>query len=179
MVTARICNTSCATGKGCYWAERSSSTRPASWHAGTRGSVGGAQRSTGSCPPAGSGRGHRPVVAGTFVDPEQHRGTRCYAAGWQYLRTPGAVYACPLRVDFREALGTGRPVAKPRARPRPLHPERTGQEEHFTGPLRDVVADVMRLAAGNGCGAAARSTTCRRCCSSSARWLPRTARAAR
>ena len=112
-------------------------------------------------------RGCTPVLVETFVDPEQHRGTCYKAAGWQYLgmtkgrkargarpaATPKAVYACPLREDFRELLRTGRPAAaKPRsaARPRPRQqppgPQEAGREERFTELWRDVIADVVRVA---------------------------------
>ena len=53
-VTARsaprplICATSCATGRGGCWDAPSSSTRRASWPAGTSGSAGRAKRSTGT-----------------------------------------------------------------------------------------------------------------------------------
>ena len=105
-------------------------------------------------------RGCRPVLVETFVDPEQHRGTCYKAAGWHYLgmtqgrkargtrpaATPKAVYACPLREDFRELLRRGRPAARPRARPQPPGPQQAGREAHFTALWRDVIADVVRVA---------------------------------
>ena len=111
-------------------------------------------------------RGCRPVLVETFVDLEQHRGTCYKAAGWQYLgltkgrkaqgarpaATPKAVYACPLREDFRELLLRGRPAAKPRAaarprsRPQPPGPQQARREERFAALWRDVIADVVRVA---------------------------------
>ena len=56
--------------------------------------------------------------------------------------TPKAVYACPLREDFRELLRTGRPAAGEAA----TGPQEAGREERFTELWRDVIAEVVRVA---------------------------------
>ena len=112
-------------------------------------------------------RGSQPVLVETYVDVAHHRGTCYQAAGWQRLGmtkgrkaqgatpavAPKAVYARPLREDFRELLRHGRPAAAkppPRARQRPPGPPPTGartasQEARFTALWRDVIADVVRV----------------------------------
>ena len=68
------------------------------------------------------------------------------ARGARPAATPKAVYACPLREDFRELLRTGRPAARPRPRQQPPGPQEAGREERFTELWRDVIADVVRVA---------------------------------
>ena len=108
--------------------------------------------------------GYRPVLAETYLDPQQHAGSCYKAANWRYLgltqgsrakagrpaQPPKAVYACPLRPDWRQVL-LGGPAAV--ARPRPPQPgtppeaaPEAGAEDRFTQLWQEILAAVVRVA---------------------------------